>query len=762
MVAETTEFDPYVGPRPFQRTEEDRARFFGRDRETDEIVSLIVSHPVLLVYAQSGAGKTSLFEAKVAPTLGARGFQVFPLARVRVAIPEGVDPASVQNLYAFATLLSLAPEEEPRVRAEKALAAKSLDAYLKACAADTPAPRCIVFDQFEEIITDESVFAFRPTRWQEEQEEFFRQVAKAVSNDSLLRAVFVVRKEHLAELDRFATLMPEGFRTRFHLEPLGRQAALSAVTRPVESTKRSFADGVPEELVEKLLTMRVDVGGGEIKQVRGRFVEPLHLQLVCRRIWDELGPDDTLITKEHLRTLGDVDHVLGELYDEAVKAAAAAGQMSEKRLRRRIESDFITPAETRGIVFVGETSDGAGFRHAVGELESQRLIRAEWRAGVDWYELTHDRLIEPIRASNGRYRQAGARRLRRWLAASVAIAAIVAAIAAGVFLTETTNEASQGLFRLEEFATLPGQGRAPKNLSSAAFSPDGKFVVTASADGAARVWKWNEKKAEAVLEANGQPASLSSAAFSPDGKFVVTASADGAARVWKWNEKKAEAVLEANGQPASLSSAAFSPDGKFVVTASADGAARVWKWNEKKAEAVLEANGQPAPLSSAAFSPDGKFVLTASADGAARVWDWGDRRVAAVLVARQRAGEEPSELLDAAFSPDGKLVVTAGGDGVTRVWDWERAKSRAALPGETQVTSVAFSSLGEFVLTASADGVARIWGWKSEDAPAPLPPPDPEDPDPLTSAAWNPRGAFVVTASAKGFARIYRPAQVRG
>jgi WD40 repeat protein len=747
MVAETTELDPYVGPRPFQRTEADQARFFGRDRETDEIVSLIVSHPVVLIYAQSGAGKTSLFEAKVVPTLSERGFQVFPLARVRAAIPEGLDPASIQNLYVFASLLSLESEEEPREEAEKSLAAKSLDESLKARAADTPAPRCIVFDQFEEIITDESVFALRPTRWQEEQEAFFREIAKAVNNDSLLRAVFVVRKEHLAELDRFAALMPEGFRTRFHLEPLGRQAALSAVERPVRNTKRSFADGVAEELVEKLLTMRVDVGG-EIKEVRGRFVEPLHLQLVCRRIWEELGPDDTVITKEHLRTLGDVDQVLGALYDKAVEAASVAGRMSEKRLRRRIDSDFITPAGTRGIVFVGETPDGAGFRQAVTELDRQRLIRAEWHAGVDWYELTHDRLIEPIRASNARYRQARARRLRRWLAAGVAIAAIAGGIAAGVVLTETPDEPSQGLFRLKEIATLPGSGQpGPEYLSSAAFSPDGKFVVTAGDDGDARVWDWRVKTLKAVLK---QSAPLSRAAFSPDGELVVTADADGAARIWGWTSRDEPAVLR---QPGSLSDAAFSPNGRFVVTASTDGAARVW--DGEKIVAVLR---QPAPLSSSAFSPDGNFVVTAGDDGAARVWDLGTRKVAAVLVAPQRAGQEPAQLLDAAFSPDGKLVVTAGGDGEARVWDWERAKSRAALPGQTQVTSAAFSADGEFVLTASADGVARIWGWRSKDAPAPLP----SRPDPLTSAAWSPRGVAVVTADQRGFARIYRPAQVPG
>src|SRR5215212_2655747 len=77
--------DPYIGPRPFKRDIEDQKRFFGRDDETDEIVSLILGHKLVLIYAQSGAGKTSIFNAKVAPTLEKYGFQVLPTARVGIA-----------------------------------------------------------------------------------------------------------------------------------------------------------------------------------------------------------------------------------------------------------------------------------------------------------------------------------------------------------------------------------------------------------------------------------------------------------------------------------------------------------------------------------------------------------------------------------------------------------------------------------------------------------------------------------------------------
>jgi WD40 repeat protein len=65
---------------------------------------------------------------------------------------------------------------------------------------------------------------------------------------------------------------------------------------------------------------------------------------------------------------------------------------------------------------------------------------------------------------------------------------------------------------------------------SAAFSPDGKRVVTASDDNTARLWDADTGKEAAVLK--GHTNRVWSAAFSPDGKRVVTASADNTARLW--------------------------------------------------------------------------------------------------------------------------------------------------------------------------------------------------------------------------------------
>ena len=135
---------PYVGPRPFERTHRDRARFFGRDQETEEIISLIFGHPVVLVYAQSGAGKTSLFNAQVAPALEKHGFDVMPVTRVRGVIPKGVESREIANPYMFNALLNLAPQAEPHTLVDKSLAT-FLAQHPRATATDgKPVPRAII------------------------------------------------------------------------------------------------------------------------------------------------------------------------------------------------------------------------------------------------------------------------------------------------------------------------------------------------------------------------------------------------------------------------------------------------------------------------------------------------------------------------------------------------------------------------------------------------------------------------------------------
>ncbi len=278
-------------------------------------------------------------------------------------------------------------------------------------------------------------------------------------------------------------------------------------------------------------------------------------------------------------------------------------------------------------------------------------------------------------------------------------------------------------------------------VDSAAFSPDGKTIVTASSDGTARLWETASQKEIAVFK--GHENRVRFAGFSPDGKTIVTASYDKTARLWDAASQKEIAVLK--GHEGSVNSAAFSPDGKTIVTASSDNTARLWDAATQKVIAVLK--GHEETVYSAAFSPDGNTVVTASFDKTARLWNSATHQEIAVLKAHEK------EVIQAAFSPDGMLIVTASLDNTARLWDAASQKEIAILKGhEGSVFSAAFSPDAKLIVTGSADKTARLWATATTqtaavlDSAAKLEGLDSLFGHPVKSAAFSPDGKIIVTA----------------
>jgi WD40 repeat protein len=279
-----------------------------------------------------------------------------------------------------------------------------------------------------------------------------------------------------------------------------------------------------------------------------------------------------------------------------------------------------------------------------------------------------------------------------------------------------------------------------KRVRAAAFSPDGRLVVTASWDNTARVWEAGTGKPVAAPLRHKGPVNY--AAFSPDGRLVVTASLDNTARVWEVDTgKPVGRPLQHQEQ---VLSAAFSPNGRRVVTASWDNTARVWEVDTGKPVGTpLQHQKQ---VLSAAFSPDGRRVVTASLDNTARVWEADTGKPVGAPLQHQDLVQS------AAFSPDGRRVVTASFDSTARVWEADTGMPLGApLQHQGAVSSAAFSPDGRRVVTASFDSTARVW---EADTGMPLGVPL-QHQGAVSSAAFSRDGLRVVTASSDKTARVW-------
>lgn len=387
--------NPYVGPRPFEPGE----KIWGREREIRELYYLIAAERVVLLHSPSGAGKSSMVQAGLLPLLRER-YDVWPPTRVNqepeVAERDG-RPVNRYVLSALAGLEEGLPRELRRPHEE--LAGRSLAEYVAGRPRRPGAPGSVllIFDQFEEVLTVDPLAL-------EAKRELFEQLGQLL-HDPRISALFVLREDYLAPLDPFARQVPTQFKNRFRLDLLGREAAAEAIAEPARQAGRTFDPEALEALVRDLATTQVQQVDGTFRSELGEHVEPVQLQVVCRRLWDRLPADQGAIGAEDLARFGDVTEALAGYYRDTVDQLAGGERKAERAIREWLDRCLITPSGIRDQVLRGEGASGGLDNRLVSALLGTHLVRAEHRAGATWYELAHDRLVEPVRTDNARWRR---------------------------------------------------------------------------------------------------------------------------------------------------------------------------------------------------------------------------------------------------------------------------------------------------------------------------------------------------------------------
>ncbi len=259
-------------------------------------------------------------------------------------------------------------------------------------------------------------------------------------------------------------------------------------------------------------------------------------------------------------------------------------------------------------------------------------------------------------------------------------------------------------------------------VAAAAFSPDGKAVVSGCDDGTVRLW--DTATGKPIGPPMHHPASVFAVAYSPDGKTVISGYSVGTASLWD------VATGQSLGSPlrheGAVRAVAYSPDGRTILTASADKMARLWN------AATLLPIGQPSvhedTVTAVAFCPDGKTFLTGCEDVSARFWDAVTGKPVglplqpgpAVVAVGNSLDGKPAEIpfeqvvlnkvYAVAYSPDGKTVFTGCKDGTVLSWDAVNG-NRLGQPMKHRfkIRAVAISPDGKRVLVGSEDKMARLW-----------------------------------------------------
>ncbi|HLK65132.1 MAG TPA: hypothetical protein VKU19_16935 [Bryobacteraceae bacterium] len=398
--------NPYVGPVSFTEGQ----TLYGRDHEMDEIEQLLVAERIVLLRSPSGAGKTSLIQAKLVPKMrDETGFRVWPIMRVNTVPPKGYQG----NRYLYSCLEAL--------RQRGAAAGESLEAVL-----GTPQPvDLLIFDQFEEVLTLDATDI-------DAKREFFAAVGECLRNRKRW-ALFSMREEHVASLDAYLRYLPTRLATVYRLDRLDVDRAQEAIQCPARDAGVTFTDAAARQLAIDLSTTTVQREDGSLEAVPGNYVEPVQLQVVCSTLWTKPRADPTVIDEADLGTTANLNTALAEYYSDRVgkiarsihgvtgdgdssaersnpapadEQASAASIESERGIRQWFERRLISPPpqSIRLQVLKGsreqELPDGT-----ISALISAYLIRPEKRLNATWYELSHDRLIRPVVESNAAWRK---------------------------------------------------------------------------------------------------------------------------------------------------------------------------------------------------------------------------------------------------------------------------------------------------------------------------------------------------------------------
>ncbi|MGC1375168.1 MAG: TIR domain-containing protein [Anaerolineales bacterium] len=235
-------------------------------------------------------------------------------------------------------------------------------------------------------------------------------------------------------------------------------------------------------------------------------------------------------------------------------------------------------------------------------------------------------------------------------------------------------------------------------ITRIAWSPDGTYLASPSADRTIRIWDVCSEACVRTLQ--GHTDIVKSVAWSPDGQRLASASDDTTIRLW--DAASGGRLQTLKGHAESVQSVAWSPDGQRLASASFDGTSCLWETAGGKALQTLEEHSNH--VWDIAWSPDGQRLASASSDRTIRLWDAVSSKYLQTL-----EGHTDS-VYSVAWSPDSQRIVSTSSDKTIRLWKAISGKALQVLEGHSEgMNYAAFSTDSRWLASKSRDNAARLW-----------------------------------------------------
>jgi WD40 repeat protein len=714
-------------------TKEDREIFFGREREINELYHRLFEGRILLVYGESGTGKSSLINCGLLNKISENEH-----LQIHIRRSDNI----LESLSE--TIEFLLKEPLPH----QLLTALLFKKALREISVVTGKKLLFIFDQFEELF----IFGSK-----EERNSLIQVLKVLLESDIDCRFIFIIRDEYFSNVAEFEKHIPNFLSNRLRIEKMDRANAVAAINGSCSVYNIQVEEGFAESLLKKL---NPDSPG----------IEPTYLQIYLDRIFnlaiqnekhDKSDQKYPLFTIELIEKSGDVSDLLGSFLDDQILL------MAKPETALPILKSFVSYKGTKRLLNLAEVKDYANtlgehvkekdVLEIIGSLVKLRILHDKNEKG--FYELRHDalaaRIFQKISASEieilevrqfiesahyfwkkhgvllseddlkyidpfekklslseelsgfiGKSKEISKRirSRRRTILVSGAIIIILTLSIFSVWALKERNRA-EGLntkvlaekynllatniaihdptkgIRLAEYAgSLDSDNQSIRNNIKRTYSDNIFYTLIA-------------KQEDAIAK---QEDAIISVTFSPDGKYILTGSGDATAKLWDLNGNLIKTFF---GHAGYVNSVAFSPDGRSIVTASTDRSARLWDLNGK---VIRDFIGHRRSVSSVAFSPDGKELLTGSSDNTARLWDLEGNVI-------QEFRGHISSVNSVAFSHDGQHILTGSSDSTAILWNLKGEQLKVLRKHLDIVNTVTFSPDGQTIVTGSGDKTVILW-----------------------------------------------------
>ncbi|KAF2869335.1 hypothetical protein BDV95DRAFT_596353 [Massariosphaeria phaeospora] len=257
-----------------------------------------------------------------------------------------------------------------------------------------------------------------------------------------------------------------------------------------------------------------------------------------------------------------------------------------------------------------------------------------------------------------------------------------------------------------------------------AFLPGDKIVVVGTKDGDIELYDIAASSLLDKIPAHEGP--VWTLKVHPDGKSVVTGSADKCVKFWNFEIVQEEIpgtkrttaqlklvesrILKVNDDVLSVE---FSPDSRLLAVSTLDNTVKVFFVDSLRL--FLNLYGHKLPVLNMSISSDSKLIATCSADKNIRIWglDFGDCH-------RALFGHQDS-IMQIAFIPhpveqDEKHVFfSASKDKTIKSWDGDKFEQIQRFKGHHgEIWAMTVARTGDFVVTASHDKSIRVWSKTDE------------------------------------------------